>query len=115
MALADARCPRCGFAAADVWREEHFADRRVRSVVCRSCAFVFPVTEPPVSSPYPLTLVHVADRPASPPTDPLFVRVERLLVASREQRDELRERRERVQRARELAAAAKDHADARRP
>ena len=103
MAPADTRCPRCGFAAADVWREQHFADRRVRSVVCRSCAFVCAITEPPISSPYPLALVHDSDVLPAPEPDPLFVRADRLIAASREQRDELHER---LRRARQLVAAA---------
>ena len=77
----------------------------MRSVVCRSCAFVFAITEPPVSSPYSLALVHDSDVRPVPEPDPLFVRADRSIAASRERRDELQER---LRRARQLLAAALD-------
>jgi len=59
MAIADARCPRCGFARADVWRDQVFTDHRIRHVVCRSCAFVFGITEPVVDSNEPDEIIFV--------------------------------------------------------
>jgi len=47
--------------------------------------------------------VHDSDVLPAPEPDPLFVRADRLIAASREQRDELHER---LRRARQLVAAA---------
>ena len=89
MAPAETRCPRCGFSAADVWCEELLPDRRVRRVVCRSCAFVFALTEPPDASPYRFALVQSDDERTGPQMDPLFARAEASITASRAEQEKL--------------------------
>jgi hypothetical protein len=46
MAIAYARCPRCGFSCADLWRVREVDEHLIESLICRSCAFDWTITEP---------------------------------------------------------------------